>query len=113
MKIDDQVMVAHNVGVGESSILVAQCGIAGSAELGRGVIIAGQAGVNGHITIGDGCQVAGTSSVVKSLPPGQIVLGTPAESQRDFLGRLALPKKVAKLDAKIKELEAKLRELSK
>jgi UDP-3-O-[3-hydroxymyristoyl] glucosamine N-acyltransferase len=112
VKIDDQVMVAHNVVVGESSILVAQCGIAGSAELGRGVIIAGQAGVNGHITIGDGCQVAGTSSVYKSLPPGQIVLGTPAESQREFLARVALPKKVQKLDAKIKELEAKLAALS-
>ena len=113
VKIDDQVMVAHNVVVGESSILVAQCGIAGSSELGRGVILAGQAGVNGHITIGDGCQIAGTSSVVKSLPPGSIVLGTPAEPQRDFLGRLALPKKVQKLDAKIKELEAKINELSK
>ena len=50
---------------------------------------------------------------MKSLPPGQIVLGAPAESQRDFLGRLALPKKVQKLDAKIKELEAKIKELSK
>ena len=113
VKIDDQVMVAHNVVVGESSILVAQSGIAGSAELGRGVIIAGKAGVNGHITLGDGCQVAGTSSVVKSLPAGQIVLGTPAEPQRDFLSRLALPKKVQKLDAKIKELEAKIKELAK
>ena len=113
VKIDNQVMVAHNVTIGESSILVAQCGIAGSSELGRGVILAGQAGVNGHITIGDGCQIAGTSSVVKSLPPGSIVLGTPAEPQRDFLGRLALPKKVQKLDAKIKELEAKINELSK
>ncbi|MBE6388727.1 MAG: UDP-3-O-(3-hydroxymyristoyl)glucosamine N-acyltransferase [Lentisphaerae bacterium] len=113
VKIDDQVMVAHNVAVGESSILVAQCGIAGSAELGRGVILAGKAGVNGHITIGDGCQIAGTSSVAKSLPPGQIVIGTPAESQRDFLGRLALPKKFQKLDAKVKELEAKLKELAK
>ncbi|MBR7120847.1 MAG: UDP-3-O-(3-hydroxymyristoyl)glucosamine N-acyltransferase [Lentisphaeria bacterium] len=113
VKIDDQVMVAHNVVVGESSILVAQAGIAGSAELGRGVILAGKAGVNGHITIGDGCQIAGTSAVMKSLPPGQIVLGAPAESQRDFLGRLALPKKVQKLDAKIKELEAKIKELSK
>ena len=112
VKIDDQVMVAHNVSIGESSILVAQCGIAGSAELGRGVIIAGKAGVNGHITLGDGCQLAGTSSVVKSLPPGTIAIGTPAESQREFMARLALPKKVQKLDAKIKELEAKLAELS-
>ncbi len=112
VKIDDQVMVAHNVAVGESSILVAQSGIAGSAELGRGVIIAGKAGINGHISIGDGCQVAGTSSVVKSLPAGTIVVGTPAEPQRDFMARIALPKKVQKLDAKIKELEAKLAALS-
>jgi UDP-3-O-[3-hydroxymyristoyl] glucosamine N-acyltransferase len=113
VKIDDQVMVAHNVVVGESSILVAQCGIAGSAELGRGVIIAGQAGINGHIYIGDGSQVAGTSSVVKTLPPGSIVVGTPAESQREFIARVAMPKKVQKLEAKLKELEAKLKELSK
>ena len=113
VKIDDQVMVAHNVVVGESSILVAQCGIAGSAELGRGVIIAGQAGINGHIYIGDGSQVAGTSSVVKTLPPGSIVVGTPAEAQREFIARVAMPKKVQKLEAKLKELEAKLKELSK
>ena len=54
VKIDNQVMVAHNVVIGESSILVAQCGIAGSAELGRGVILAAKSGVNGHITLGDG-----------------------------------------------------------
>ncbi|MBO5667920.1 MAG: UDP-3-O-(3-hydroxymyristoyl)glucosamine N-acyltransferase [Lentisphaeria bacterium] len=112
VKIDDQVMIAHNVAIGESSILVAQSGIAGSAELGRGVILAGKAGINGHITIGDGCQIAGTSSVVKSLPPGQIAIGTPAETQRVFLGRLALPKKFQKLEAKIKELEAKIKELA-
>ena len=72
VKIDNQVMVAHNVVIGESSILVAQCGIAGSAELGRGVILAAKSGVNGHITLGDGVQVAGTSGVVKSLPAGAI-----------------------------------------
>ncbi len=113
VKIDDQVMVGHNVSVGESSILVAQCGIAGSTVLGRGVIIAAQAGINGHITLGDGVQVAGQSGVVKSLPAGSIVVGGPAESQRDFIARITLPKKVGKLEAKIKELEAKLAELKK
>ena len=113
VKIDNQVMVAHNVTIGESSILVAQCGIAGSAEIGRGVIIAAKAGINGHITIGDGCQVAGTSGVHKSLDPGSVVIGTPAETQREFMTRLTLPKRVLKLDAKIKELEAQLAELKK
>ena len=112
VKIDNQVMVAHNVEVGESSILVAQCGIAGSAEIGRGVILAAKVGINGHITIGDGAQIAGTSGVHKSLPPGAIAMGTPAESQREFLARLMLPKKVEKLQAKIDELTAEIEKLT-
>ncbi len=108
VKIDDQVMVAHNVVVGESSILVAQSGIAGSATLGRGVILAAKAGVNGHITLGDGVHVAGTSGVVKSLPAGSVAVGTPAESQREFMARHTLPSRFEKLAAKVKELAAKL-----
>ncbi len=120
VKVDNLVMIAHNVVVGESSILVAQCGIAGSAELGKGVILAAKSGINGHITIGDGTQVAGTSSVAKSCPANSVMLGTPAEPQRDFMTRLTLPKKVEKmktqiadLEAKIAALEAKLAELVK
>ncbi len=112
VKIDNQVMVAHNVVVGESSILVAQCGIAGSAEIGRGVILAAKVGVNGHISIGDGVQVAGTSGVHKSVAPGQIVIGTPAESQREFMSRLTLPNRFEKLSAKVKALQAEVKELS-
>ena len=113
VKIDDQVMVAHNVTVGESSILVAQVGIAGSATLGRGVILGGKAGVNGHITLGDGTQLAGSSNIVKSTEPGTIAVGSPAESQRDFMNRVTLPSKVEKLARKIAELQAQLDELKK
>lgn len=111
VKIDNQVMVAHNVVIGESSILVAQCGIAGSAELGRGVVLAAKSGVNGHITLGDGVQVAGTSGVVKSLPAGAIALGTPAESQREFMARFTLPSRFEKLNTKFKELTREVEEL--
>ena len=111
VKIDNQVMVAHNVVIGESSILVAQCGIAGSAELGRGVVLAAKSGVNGHITLGDGVQVAGTSGVVKSLPAGAIALGTPAESQREFMARYTLPSRFEKLQAKFEALKKELAEL--
>ncbi len=111
VKVDNLVMIAHNVTIGESSILVAQCGIAGSAELGRGVVLAAKSGVNGHITLGDGVQVAGTSGVVKSLPAGAIALGTPAEGQREFMARMALPKKVEKLTAKLEALQNELNEL--
>ena len=113
VKIDNLVQVAHNVIIGESSALIAQSGIAGSAELGRGVIIAAQAGVNGHITLGDGSKVAGCSAAERSLAPGAAAFGTPGESQEDFVERHMLPRKVRKLTARIEKLEALLLELQK
>jgi UDP-3-O-[3-hydroxymyristoyl] glucosamine N-acyltransferase len=111
VKLDNMVHIAHNVVVGMFSMLIGQCGIAGSTEIGQGVIIAAQAGINGHIKIGDGSKVAGTSGVVKSLPPGSEVVGTPAEAPRDFLERISMPRKVKKLNAKIKDLELELEAL--
>jgi UDP-3-O-[3-hydroxymyristoyl] glucosamine N-acyltransferase len=108
VKIDNMVMVAHNVIVGEYSVLIAQCGIAGSAELEQGVILAAQSGVNGHITLGAGTKLAATSAASKSCPPQSVLLGLPAEPQRDFLYRHALPKKFERLSNKVKDLEAKI-----
>lgn len=105
VKLDNLVHVAHNVTIGEFSLLIGQCGIAGSTEIGRGVIIAAQAGINGHIKIGDGSKVAGTSGVLKSLPPCSEVVGTPAETPREFMERLSGPKKIKRLTSKINELE--------
>ena len=113
VKIDDQVMVAHNVVIGESSILVAQSGIAGSARLGRGVVLGGKAGINGHISIGDGVQVAGTSNVAKSLPAKAVALGTPAENQHDYMTRWTTPGRLERLAKKVAALEAEIAALKK
>jgi UDP-3-O-[3-hydroxymyristoyl] glucosamine N-acyltransferase len=90
--------------------LIGQCGIAGSVEIGRGVVVAAQAGINGHITLGDGCTVAGASAAQRSVAPGTMVIGLPAESQEDFIHRHLLPRKVKKLEDKIAKLEALLAE---
>ena len=113
VKIDNLVHVAHNVVVGESSVLIGQSGVAGSAELGRGVIVGAQAGINGHITLGDGSQVAGASAAQRSVAPGCSIFGTPGESQEDFIERHLLPRKVRKLEARLAKLEALLAEQSK
>ena len=113
VKIDNLVVVAHNVVIGESSMVIAQAGIAGSASIGRGVIVAAQAGINGHIHIGDGSKIAGTSGVVKDLPPNSIAVGTPAEPQRDFLARLSLPGRFDKLKKQFDELKKKVEELTR
>lgn len=112
VKIDNMVHVAHNVIVGKSSVLIGQCGIAGSVEIGCGVVVSAQAGINGHITLGDGCKIAGASAVQHSVPPGTTVIGTPAESERDFFERHTLPRKVKRLVARIEQLESALAELS-
>jgi UDP-3-O-[3-hydroxymyristoyl] glucosamine N-acyltransferase len=108
VKLDNMVHIAHNVVVGEYSMLIGQCGIAGSAEIGRGVIIAAQAGISGHLNIGDGAKVAGASGVIKDIYPGQVMVGTPAESPREFMERLAAPKKIRQLSERIVELEDKI-----
>jgi UDP-3-O-[3-hydroxymyristoyl] glucosamine N-acyltransferase len=76
--IDNLVQIAHNVSIGERSILVAQVGIAGSTKIGNGVVLAGQVGVVGHIEIGDGAIAAAKSGVASNVEAGQIVGGIPA-----------------------------------
>ncbi len=72
-KIDNLVMIAHNVVVGEDSLLVAQVGISGSTRLGNQVILAGQVGVVGHVQIGDGVKVGAKSGIHHSIKPNQIL----------------------------------------
>lgn len=81
-KIDNLVQIAHNVVIGEDSVLVAQSGVAGSTRLGRRVVMAGQAGAAGHLQLGDGSVVGARSAVLRDLPPGSFVLGHPAVDHR-------------------------------
>jgi UDP-3-O-[3-hydroxymyristoyl] glucosamine N-acyltransferase len=93
VKIDNLVQIAHNVVIGEYSIIVAQVGISGSAQLGKGVVIGGQAGIVGHIRIGDGVMAAARSGVHKDIPPGRIIAGSPHMPHREWLKMEAcLPK---------------------
>lgn len=95
-KIDDQVMVGHNVKIGRHCLLVAQVGIAGSTELGDGVVVAGQSGFAGHLRIGNGVQVAAKSAVFNDVPDGAKVMGIPAVPFREFARREAMLRRLAK-----------------
>jgi UDP-3-O-[3-hydroxymyristoyl] glucosamine N-acyltransferase len=77
-KIDNLVQIAHNVIIGEYSLLAAQVGVSGSTELGRNVVLAGQAGLVGHIKIGEGAMVGAQGGVTKSIPADTSVSGYPA-----------------------------------
>ena len=77
-KIDNLVQIAHNVEIGEGSIIVAQAGISGSTKVGKGATLAGQAGIVGHITIGENAVVGAQGGVTKSVAPNTFVSGYPA-----------------------------------
>jgi UDP-3-O-[3-hydroxymyristoyl] glucosamine N-acyltransferase len=111
-KIDNLVHLAHNVTVGEYSLLVAQVGVSGSTKLGKGVILGGQVGLVGHIDVGDGAQVGAQAGVTHSLPPGQIVVGSPARRHGDFAKINAVLSKLPEIYQRLKQAEQKLSELA-
>ena len=75
VKIDNLVQIAHNVVIGETSVIVSQVGISGSTKLGKSVILGGQAGLVGHLNIGDYVMVGAQSGVHEDVPSNQIVSG--------------------------------------
>jgi len=118
VKTDNLVQIGHNVVVGEHTIIVAQAGIAGSTRIGRNVIIGPQTGVIDHLEIGDRAMVVGKSGVVKSIPAGAVVSGSPTMPHRLWLRTREhirrLPdyvERLKKLEKRIKELEQQEKEL--
>jgi UDP-3-O-[3-hydroxymyristoyl] glucosamine N-acyltransferase len=110
-KIDNLVQIAHNVEIGEGSIVVAQVGISGSTRVGRGVVLAGQAGIVGHIEIGDGAIVAAQAGVTKSVPPGERVSGYPARRHTVAKRLYAIMENLPRLIGTIRMLERRVADL--
>ena len=118
VKIDNLVQVAHNVQVGENSILVAQCGISGSCKIGKNVIIAGQAGLADHVEIGDNTFILAQAGVTNDLAGGSFVSGSPAMphnvTKRALVSLPKLPealKRISELEKKVEELVASGRKI--
>jgi UDP-3-O-[3-hydroxymyristoyl] glucosamine N-acyltransferase len=107
-KIDNLVMIAHNVEIGEGSIVIAQVGISGSTKLGKYVILAGQVGLAGHLKIGNQVTVAAQSGVMTDIPDGEKWFGAPAQPDKDFKRQVIALRKLPDLLKRVAELEKKL-----
>jgi UDP-3-O-[3-hydroxymyristoyl] glucosamine N-acyltransferase len=112
VKIDNLVMIAHNVTIGAHSIIVSQTGISGSTALGRYVTLAGQVGLAGHLNVGDRAVLTAQSGVSKDVPAGAILSGHHAIPTRESLKIEALMRRLPELVERLKELEDKVRSLS-
>jgi len=108
VKIDNLVQVAHNVSIGENSIIISQVGIAGSSTLGKNVILAGQVGVRDHVTIGDNVKAGGSTGITKDVPANSNIMGTPHMPHREWLRLQGYLKKLPDLTKRIEALENKM-----
>ncbi len=111
VKIDNLVQVAHNVVIGEDSIIVAQVGIAGSTKIGSNVILAGQVGVVDHIEIGDNVMVGAQSGVSHNLAANQGYTGSPALPHREFLRAITTFPKLPEMRKTLMEIEKRLKKI--
>ena len=115
-KIDNLVQIAHNVIIGENTVVAAQSGISGSTKLGKNVTLAGQVGIVGHVKIGDKSILAAKSGVSKDVPPGEVWFGYPAQpimKQKKIEASLRhlpeLTKKLHNLEKLVFSLEEKIK----
>jgi UDP-3-O-[3-hydroxymyristoyl] glucosamine N-acyltransferase len=110
-KIDNLVMVAHNVVVGKHSLIISQTGISGSTRLGNHVILGGQVGLVGHIEIGDGARIGAKSGVNRSVKPREDISGIPAVPHKEFLRNAANVRRIDSLKLELRELKARVHQL--
>jgi UDP-3-O-[3-hydroxymyristoyl] glucosamine N-acyltransferase len=104
-KIDNLVHVAHNVEIGEDSIILAQVAVAGSVEIGKNVTISGQAGITDHTVIGNNATIGGQSGVTKDIPANATVCGYPASPRRQSNLAYSLLMKLPELFKRVSLLE--------
>jgi UDP-3-O-[3-hydroxymyristoyl] glucosamine N-acyltransferase len=113
VKTDNLVQIAHNVVIGEDTVLVAQAALGGSVSVGNQVVIGGQAAIRDHLRVEDRAMIGSQSGVAKSLGKGEIVSGSPAIPHRLWLKTSALVPQLPDLLARIRRLEKRLDKLEK
>ncbi|MCM1110801.1 MAG: UDP-3-O-(3-hydroxymyristoyl)glucosamine N-acyltransferase [Clostridium sp.] len=105
VKLDNLIQIAHNCHVGESTVMAAQAGVAGSAKVGDHCMIGGQVGVAGHITVGARTEIAAQSGIHKSVPEDQRLFGSPAIDMRDYMRKEFNIKQIPDIERRLSALE--------
>ncbi|NPA67098.1 MAG: UDP-3-O-(3-hydroxymyristoyl)glucosamine N-acyltransferase [Chlorobi bacterium] len=104
VKLDNLVQIAHNVEIGENTVIASQTGVSGSTKIGKNCMIGGQVGFAGHLTIGDNVRIGAQSGVHKDLPDNVIVQGTPVTGYREWYRIAAVLQKLPEIYRKIQKI---------
>lgn len=107
-KLDNQIQIAHNVEIGQNTVIAAQSGIAGSTKIGKNCLIGGQVGFAGHLVIGDNVRIQAQSGIGKNLTNGETVQGSPAFNYGDFSKSYVHFRNLPKIISEIQEIKKKI-----
>jgi UDP-3-O-[3-hydroxymyristoyl] glucosamine N-acyltransferase len=107
VKLDNQIQIAHNVEIGQNTVIAAQTGIAGSTKIGKNCMIGGQVGFAGHLTIGDNVRIQAQSGIGKNVANGETIQGSPAFNYGDWNKSYVHFRNLPKIVADIEELKNK------
>ena len=110
-KLDNLIQIAHNVEIGNDTVIAAQAGVSGSTKIGNNVMIGGQVGIVGHLQIGDGNKITAQSGVTKSTKAKTTLAGSPAQDNISELRSQALIRNLPELEKRVKELESLIKQL--
>ena len=108
VKLDNQIQIAHNVTIGENTVIAAQTGIAGSTKIGKNCMIGGQVGIAGHITIGDNVKIQAQSGVGRNIKDNEALYGSPAFNYGDYNKSYVHFKNLPKIVDRLNIVEKKL-----
>jgi UDP-3-O-[3-hydroxymyristoyl] glucosamine N-acyltransferase len=108
VKLDNQIQIAHNVEIGENTVIAAQTGIAGSTKIGKNCMIGGQVGMAGHLVIGNNVRVQAQSGIGKNIPDGETVQGSPSFGFNDYSKSYVHFRNLPKIVAELEELKKQL-----
>lgn len=105
VKLDNQIQIAHNVEIGENTVIAAQTGVAGSTKIGKSCMIGGQVGIAGHLTIGNNVRVQAQSGIGRNIPDGETLQGSPSFNYSDWNKSYVHFRNLPKIVAEIEELK--------
>ncbi|MDR2388235.1 MAG: UDP-3-O-(3-hydroxymyristoyl)glucosamine N-acyltransferase [Tannerellaceae bacterium] len=112
-KLDNLVQIAHNVEVGEHTVIAAQVGISGSVKIGKHCRFGGQSGMAGHITIGNHVGIGAQSGIIGNIEEGRTVLGSPAIEAKSFMRSSVIFKRLPDMYRMVEELQREMEQLKK
>ncbi len=105
VKLDNQIQIAHNVEIGENTVIAAQTGVAGSTKIGRNCMIGGQVGIAGHLVIGNNVRIQAQSGVGKNVKDDEILQGSPAFALPDYSKAYVHFRNITKIVSEIEEIK--------